>query len=122
MSYRRERALIDSPTRTENTPGSIGSGSVSTAGSIHRHVIDTLSVNGGSSLGSDASDTPREVVLAAGTWLGMQLLADGFAWLPGRLMLQRRHGTLRHLIYLQPRKYNRRDGQIKVQAMLNVRP
>ncbi|MEJ3746381.1 hypothetical protein WEI85_24210 [Actinomycetes bacterium KLBMP 9797] len=49
---------------------------------------------------ADTSRAPREVVVAAGGWLGGQLLADGFAWLPGRLTLQRRDGTLRHQIHL----------------------
>jgi hypothetical protein len=68
-----------------------------------------------------ASKAPREVVLAAGDWIGGQLQEDGFEWLPGRLTLERSVGTLRHQIHFQPSKSNRRGGSIKVQSMLNVR-
>jgi hypothetical protein len=65
--------------------------------------------------------SPREVVLAAGHWIGQQFREDGFEWLPSRMTLQRPVGTLRHQIHLQPSRYNRRGGSIKVQTLLNVR-
>ena len=64
--------------------------------------------------------SPGEVVIAAGHWIGQQFQEDVFEWLPSRLTLQRSVGTLRQQIHFEPSRYNRRRGSIKVQTMLNV--
>ncbi len=68
-----------------------------------------------------AHDVPRDVVAAAGAWLGAALESDGFQWMPTSLRLQRRLGTLRHQLHIQPSKYNRRGKLVKVSTILNVR-
>ena len=58
---------------------------------------------------------------AAGIWLGTALEADGFQWMSRSLRLQRRLGTLRHQLHIQPSKYNRTGKLVKVSTILNVR-
>lgn len=60
------------------------------------------------------SDTPREVVLAAGAWAGERLHDDGFEWLPKKSMLRRTVGTLCQEIRFEPSSRNRRTGPITV--------
>ena len=64
---------------------------------------------------------PRDVVAAAGDWLGAALAPSGFGWLPRPRRLQRRVGTLVHQVHLQPGRHNRAGGPITVTTMLNVR-
>ena len=68
-----------------------------------------------------SATAPRDVVNAAGAWLGDALASAGFGWVPSSRRLERRLGGLQHQVHLQPSRYNRAGQLIKVGTMLNVR-
>src|SRR5882724_2449995 len=74
-----------------------------------------------SAAGLTAAHRPREVVAAAGMWLGDALAPDGFRWVPSSLRLQRAVDGLAHQVHVQPSKYNRTGTLVNVGTMLNVR-
>ncbi|MFG2040004.1 hypothetical protein [Dactylosporangium sp. NPDC048998] len=75
-------------------------------------------------MATDASLTtatrPRDVVNAAGAWLGAALAAEGFRWLPRRRRLEREAGGLLHRISLAPSAYNRTGSSIEVTTYVSV--
>jgi hypothetical protein len=68
-----------------------------------------------------AARRPREVVAAAGMWLGDTLAPYGFRWVPSSLRLQRTVDGLAHRVHVQPSKHNRTGMLVHVGTMLNVR-
>ena len=68
-----------------------------------------------------AANRPREVVAAAGAWLGDALRPYGFRWMPSGLRLQRTVGGLVHQVHVQPSKYNRTGTLVRVGTMLKIR-
>jgi hypothetical protein len=68
-----------------------------------------------------AARQPRDVVAAAGAWLGEVLGPHGFRWIPSSRRLQRTVAGLVHQVHLQPSKYNRTGTSVWVGTTLNVR-
>jgi hypothetical protein len=64
---------------------------------------------------------PRDVIRAAGDWVGKQLAPEGFRWLRSQLRFRRQADGLIYEIELQPSRYNRRDEWISCQSVVLVR-
>ncbi|QLQ40122.1 hypothetical protein [Micromonospora robiginosa] len=64
---------------------------------------------------------PRDVVDAAGAWIGDALAADGFGWLKAVRSVQRQAGALVQQIVLQPSSHNRADRLITISTHVSVR-
>ncbi|MBU2669178.1 hypothetical protein KOI35_37265 [Actinoplanes bogorensis] len=67
------------------------------------------------------STAPKDVVAAAGAWLGAALEPSGFAWSLRPARLERRVGPLIHQVHFQSSRYNRAGQSILVSTMLNIR-
>lgn len=63
---------------------------------------------------------PRDVVDAAGTWIGDALGAHGFRWLAAERSVQRSAGGLVQRIVLQPSSYNRAGKLILISTHVAV--